>query len=91
MRKVLLLSLCGLVFNVVVLAALYVRDPSYAGAVFWLPFIPAFLTFGSALLSSTKAGWAGWSGTGSGIRSSCCPAGCRSGWGCCWWLLSRPR
>ena len=50
MRKVLLLSVCGLVFNVAVLAALYVRDASYAGAIFLLPFLPAFLTFGSALL-----------------------------------------
>ncbi|MCU7728448.1 hypothetical protein ODJ79_32460 [Actinoplanes sp. KI2] len=50
MRKVLLLSVCGLVFNVVVLAALYVPGASYPGAVFWLPFLPAFLTFGSALL-----------------------------------------
>lgn len=49
-RKVLLLSVCGLVFNVAVLAALYVPGASYAGAIFWLPFLPAFLTFGSAFL-----------------------------------------
>ena len=40
MRKVLLLSVCGLVFNMAVLAALYVPGASYVGAVFWLPFIP---------------------------------------------------
>jgi hypothetical protein len=45
-----LLPVCALVFNVGLLAALYVPGASYARAVFWLPFIPAFLTFGSALL-----------------------------------------
>ncbi|MEU4164830.1 hypothetical protein [Actinoplanes sp. NPDC026670] len=50
MRKSLLLPVCGLVFNVAVLAALYVLDTSYVQVLFWMPFIPAFLTFGSALL-----------------------------------------
>ena len=61
-RKVLLLSVCGLVFNMAVLAALYVPGASYVGAVFWLPFIPAFLTFGSALfvLNGGRLGWVGW-------------------------------
>jgi hypothetical protein len=60
-RKV-LLSVCGLVFNVAVLAALYVPGASYAHAVFWLPFIPAFLTFGSALfvLNGRRVGRVGW-------------------------------
>jgi hypothetical protein len=61
-RKVLLLSVCGLVFNVAVLGALYVPGASYAHAVFWLPFIPAFLTFGSALLvlNGGRLGRVGW-------------------------------
>jgi hypothetical protein len=61
-RKVLLLSVCGLVFNVAVLAALYVPGASYAHAVFWLPFIPAFLTFGSALfvINGGRLGRVGW-------------------------------
>lgn len=50
MRKVLLLSVCGLVFNVAVLAALYVPGAPYADVVSWLSFIPAFLTFASALI-----------------------------------------
>jgi hypothetical protein len=49
MRKV-LLSLCGLTFNVAVLAALYVPGTSYTHGVFWLSLIPAFLSLGSALL-----------------------------------------
>jgi hypothetical protein len=61
-RKVLLLSVCGLVFNVAVLAALYVPSASYAHAIFWLPFIPAFLTLGSALfvLNGRRLGRVGW-------------------------------
>jgi hypothetical protein len=51
MRKVLLLlSLCGLTFNVAVLAALYVPGASYTHEVFGLSLIPGSLTFGSALL-----------------------------------------
>jgi hypothetical protein len=45
-----LLSACGLVFNVAVLAALYIPGTSGARALFFLPFVLAFLTFGSALL-----------------------------------------
>ncbi|MEV4518165.1 hypothetical protein AB0K00_55565 [Dactylosporangium sp. NPDC049525] len=62
MRKLPLLSVCGLVFNVAVLAALYVPGTSYAHAVFWLPFVPAFLTFGSALfvINGGRLGQLGW-------------------------------
>ncbi|WP_432988926.1 hypothetical protein [Dactylosporangium sp. CA-233914] len=62
MRKVLPLSVCGLVFNVAVLAALFVPGASYAHAVSWLPFIPAFLTFGSALfvINGGRLGQLGW-------------------------------
>ncbi|MET7397870.1 hypothetical protein ABZS66_30715 [Dactylosporangium sp. NPDC005572] len=51
MRKLILpLSVGGLVFNAALLAALYSPGVSFAPAVFWVPFIPAALIFGSALL-----------------------------------------
>lgn len=54
--------MCGLVFNLAVLAALYVPGASYAHAIFWLPSIPAFLALGSALLvlNGRRLGRVGW-------------------------------
>src|SRR5687768_8723045 len=63
MRKMLLLlSLCGLTFNVAVLAALYVPDAPYTHEVFWLGFIPAFLTLGSAffVVNDERLGQLAW-------------------------------
>ncbi|WP_432837381.1 hypothetical protein [Dactylosporangium sp. CA-092794] len=51
MRRVVpLLAVCGLVFNAGVLAALYVPGASYPQPISFLPFLVAFVTFGSAIL-----------------------------------------
>jgi hypothetical protein len=44
------LCLYALVFSVAVAVALYWPAADYAGRFFWLPFLPAMLTLGSALV-----------------------------------------
>ncbi|MEU4625300.1 hypothetical protein AB0G04_35675 [Actinoplanes sp. NPDC023801] len=59
MRKAMLLPVCALVLNAAVVTALYVPGAPDARAFFWLPFIPALLTFGSALflLGGRRVEW----------------------------------
>jgi hypothetical protein len=48
-RKLVFLSLCGLVLNAIILAALYLPGWPHTQALIWLSFIVAFLSFGSSI------------------------------------------
>jgi hypothetical protein len=70
-RKLFLLSACGLVLNAVVLAGLYLPGGPYTEAVFWLPFIVAFLSFGASLyiVNDRRLGSVSWTRLWGALRT----------------------